>query len=79
LHVFLELSISGPIAFEEYRAIEDWKSHLKNGLDLKQGQVVEVIEKQETGKIACVVADREGIELRLFAMHARLNRRKSSD
>ena len=43
--------MSGPILSETYRAIANYTAAKKNEVSLKQGQTVEVVEKNDNGRI----------------------------
>ena len=43
--------ISGPLALEQYVVLKDYKKQNKNDINLTMGQIVEVIEKRDTGEI----------------------------
>ena len=42
--------ISGPVVFEQYIAIADYKKKNKNDISLTAGDTVDVIEKSDFGK-----------------------------
>ena len=44
------VQISGPVVFEQYIAIADYKKKNKNDISLTAGDTVDVIEKSEFGK-----------------------------
>lgn len=43
-------TISGPIVFEQYIVVADYEKQSKNDINLKAGDIVDVIEKNEYGK-----------------------------
>ena len=43
-------SISGPIVLERYVAIADYAKQKKNECSLKEGQTVEVVDKNQNGE-----------------------------
>ena len=44
------VQISGPVVFEQYIAIADYKKKNKNDISLTAGDTVDVIEKSDFGK-----------------------------
>ena len=53
------LHISEPILLDQYVAISDYDKTDKNDLNLRAGNIVEVIHKADHGKLPCSLASRE--------------------
>jgi len=51
LVIFIVENISGPVSLEQYVAIADYKKQNRNEVSMVAGAIVEVIDKNENGKL----------------------------